>query len=373
LKEKRIMRLAAAVLLSLLVVVSSLPAPSRACTEVRIKAKDGSVVVGRSMEFAQELSSSAILQPRGQTSTSSLPGGKKGITWTSKYGVLYLDGFGLDVAIDGINEAGLGLGALFFPGEAQYQEMKSDTSRTITVNDLPRYILQNYGALDEIKKDLPSLNVVGIETPQMGGIIIPAHFSVYDKAGNGIVIEYTKDGLGIYDSIGVMTNSPAYPWHVTNVQNYVGLSDEGAGPVVIDGVSFAATGQGSGLMGIPGDLTPPSRFIRAGAMAYLAAETADADGALTLAMHIMNTVDIPLGTVRDFDDNKSFGDHTQWVTGRDLTNGVLYFRTYDNMTLRSVDMKKFDLSEDAPRLTLPIDGSEGAVVDVTADLKPAAE
>ena len=366
------MRFAAAILLSLLVVVSSLPAPSRACTEVRIKARDGSVVVGRSMEFAQKLNSSVVLQPKGQTSVAKLPGGKEGIKWTSKYGVLYLDGFGLDVAIDGINEAGLGLGALFFPGEAQYQEMKSDTSRTITVNDLPRYILQNYGTLDEIKKDLPSLNVVGIETPQMGNIIIPAHFSVHDKTGNGIVIEYTKDGLGIYDSIGIMTNSPSYPWHLTNVKNYVGLSAEGVKPEVIDGVSFAATGQGSGLMGIPGDPTPPSRFIRAGAMAYLAEQTADAQGALTLAMHIMNTVDIPLGTVRDFNDKQSFGDYTQWVTGRDLTNSVLYFRTYDNMTLRSIDMKKFDLSEGAPRLTIPVNGGKGAVVDVTSELKPAS-
>lgn len=367
------MKLIAAVLLSLLVIMSSLPLPSQACTEVRIKAKDGSIVVGRSMEFAQEINSSVILQPKGQTNVSELPGGKKGIEWTSKYGVLYLDGFGMDdLAVDGMNEAGLGLGALFFPGEAQYQDMKSDTSQTITINDLPLYILQNFGTLDEIKEALPSLNVVGIKTPQMGGIIVPAHFSVYDKTGKGIIIEYTKAGLNIYDSIGVMTNSPEYSWHLTNIKNYVELTAEGAEPIVIDGVSFASTGQGSGLMGIPGDPTPPSRFIRAGAMAYLAENPGDAAGALTLAMHIMNTVDIPLGTVRDFSDKESFGDYTQWVVGRDLTNGVLYFRTYNNMTLRSIDMKKFDMSEGAPRLTIPVNGADGAVVDVTADLKPAA-
>ena len=324
------------------------------------------------MEFAQATNSNVVLQPKGQTNVSELPGGKKGIEWTSKYGVLYLDGFGTNIAVDGMNEAGLGLGALFFPGDAQYQEMKTDTSQTITVNDLPLYILQNFGTLDEIKEALPSLNVVGIKTPEMGGIIIPAHFSVYDKAGNGIIIEYTKDGLNIYDSIGVMTNSPAYPWHLTNIKNYVELTAEGAQPIVIEGVSFAATGQGSGLMGIPGDPTPPARFIRAGAMAYLAENPANATGALTLAMHIMNTVDIPLGTVRDFNDKETFGDHTQWVVGRDLTNGVLYFRTYNNMTLRSIDMKKFDMSEGAPKLTIPVNGADGAVVDVTADLKPAS-
>ncbi len=264
------MRLTAAALLSLFVILSSLPLPSRACTEVRIKANDGSIVIGRSMEFAQEINSNVVLQPKGQTNVSELPGGKKGIEWTSKYGVLYLNGFGLDLAVDGMNEAGLGLGALFFPGEAQYQEMKSDTSQTITINELPLYILQNFGTLDEIKEALPSLNVVGIKTPQMGGIIVPAHFSVYDKTGKGIIIEYTKAGLNIYDSIGVMTNSPEYSWHLTNIKNYIEITAEGAEPIVIDGVSFAATGQGSGLMGIPGDPTPPARFIRTGAMAYLA-------------------------------------------------------------------------------------------------------
>ncbi|HSC33949.1 MAG TPA: linear amide C-N hydrolase, partial [Thermodesulfobacteriota bacterium] len=183
-----------------------------------------------------------------------------------------------------------------------------------------------------------------------------------------IIVEYTKDGLNIYDSVGIMTNSPAYPWHVTNLNNYVGLSNVNSEPIVVDGVSFAATGQGSGLNGIPGNPTPPARFIRAAAMAYLAAKTDNAQEAVNLAVHIMNTVDIPLGTVRDFSDKESFGDYTQWIVVKDLTNRVLYFRTYDNTALRSVDMKKFDMSPGAERFAMPVDGGEGAVTDVTAGL-----
>ena len=349
--------------------LSVIPMPSRACTEARIKAGDGSVVVGRSMEFAQALNSNVVVQPRGQERVSTLPDGKDGIKWTSKYGVMYLDGFGIDIAVDGMNESGLSLGALFFPGEAQYQDMKgSRKSRTMAVNDLPLYILQNFSTVDEVKEALPKLTVVGIHTPALQNIIIPAHISVYQPDGSGIVIEYTKDGLNIYDNIGIMTNSPAYPWHVTNLKNYVGLSGVNAEPIVVNGVSFAGTGQGSGLMGIPGDPTPPSRFVRAAAMAYLAAKPADASGAVTLAAHIMNTVDIPLGTVRDFSDKESFGDYTQWIVVKDLTNKVLYFRTYDNMSLRSVDMKKFDMSEGAKRFSMPVDSGAGAVTDVTAEL-----
>lgn len=363
------MRTVSLFIVALSITLSSIPLPSRACTEARLKAGDGSVVVGRSMEFAQVINSDVIVQPRGQEWTSMLPDGKDGMKWTSKYGIIFLDGFGTDIAVDGMNETGLSMGALFFPGVAQYQDMKgAKRSRTLTINDLPRYILQNFSTVDEVREALPGLTVVGINTPQMGNIIIPAHISVYEPGGKGIIIEYTKDGLNIYDSMGVMTNSPIYPWHVTNLRNYVGLTSDNVEPIVINGVSFAATGQGSGLNGIPGDPTPPSRFVRAAAMAYLAAKTKDSGEAVNLAEHIMNTVDIPLGTVRDFSDKESFGDYTQWVVVKDLTNKVLYFRTYDNMSLRSVDLKKFDLSPGSKTFSMPVDGGEGAVTDVTAGL-----
>lgn len=363
------MRTISLFLLALSVIFTTLPQASRACTEVRLKAEDNSVVIGRSMEFGQALDSNVIVQPRGQENVSKLPDGKDGVKWKSKYGVLYLDGFGIDVAIDGMNETGLSLGSLFFPGEAQYQEMKgAKRSRTMVVNDLPLYILQNFATVDEVKEALPKLTVVGIHTPALQNIVVPAHFSVYEPDGTGIIIEYTKDGLNIYDSAGIMTNSPAYPWHLTNMKNYIGLTNVNSEPVVIDGVSFAATGQGSGLNGIPGDPTPPARFIRAAAMAFLAAKPKNAGEAVNLAEHIMNTVDIPLGTVRDFSDKESFGDYTQWIVAKDLTNKVLYFRTYGNMTLKSVDMKRFDLSEGGKRFSMPVDGGAGAVTDVTAEL-----
>jgi choloylglycine hydrolase len=363
------MRTISLFLLAVSVIFTTLQYASRACTEVRLKSEDNSVVIGRSMEFAQTINSNIVVQPRGQEWVSALPDGRDGMKWTSKYGIMYLDGFGTDIAVDGMNETGLSLGALFFPGEAQYQEMKgAKRSRTMTVNDLPRYILENFSTVDEVREALPKLTVVGIKTPQMGNIIIPAHISVYEPDGKGIIVEYTKDGLNIYDSMGIMTNSPAYPWHVTNLRNYVDLTNVNVKPVVIDGVSFAATGQGSGLNGIPGNPTPPARFVRAAAMAYLSAKAKDAGEAVNLAEHIMNTVDIPLGTVRDFNDKESFGDYTQWVVVKDLTNRVLYFRTYNNLSLRSVDMKKFDMSPGARKHSMPVDGDSGAVTDVTDGL-----
>lgn len=358
--------------LAILVVLVSARGESRACTETRIMSKDGACVIGRSMEFAQEVNSNVIVQPRGQDRVSGLPENKEGMKWTSKYGVLYLDGFGLDIAVDGLNEKGLAVGALYFPDAAVYQEVEpGNESKAVSSIDLPLYILQNFATVDEVREAIPDVTVWGARIEALGNIVVPVHWSVYQPDGKGIIIEYTKDGLSVYDSIGVMTNSPKYSWHLTNMRNFVGLNAENAKPVVIDGISFAATGQGSGLMSIPGDPTPPARFIRAGAMAYLANKVDTAEQAVNLAVHVLNTVDIPLGTIRNFENGEVYHDYTQWIVARDLTNRIFYFRTYDNMNLRVVDLKKFDLSPEGKKFIMPMSKEVIDAIDVTQELKPA--
>ncbi len=358
--------------LAILVILISTQGDARACTETRIMSKDGTCVIGRSMEFAQEVNSNVIVQPRGQERVSKLPGDKDGMKWTSKYGVLYLDGFGLDIAVDGLNEKGLSVGALYFPDAAVYQEVEpGGESKAVASIDLALYILQNFATVDEVRGALPNIAVWGERVEALGNIVVPLHWSVYQPDGSGIIIEYTKDGLTVYDSIGVMTNSPEYSWHLTNMRNFVGLNSENAEPVVIEGISFAATGQGSGLMSIPGDPTPPARFIRAGAMAYLANKVDTAEEAVNLAVHVLNTVDIPIGTIRNFEDGKVFHDYTQWIVAKDLTNKVLYYRTYDNMNLRAVELKKFDLGPEGKKFIMPIKTDVIGAIDVSSDLKPA--
>jgi len=353
-----------------LILSSTAPLSSNACTEVRLKSKDNSVVIGRSMEFAQKLNSNIIVQPKGQQRISKLPDGSEGKKWTSKYGVIYLDGFSLDIATDGFNEAGLSIGELYFPGEAKFSEPPTKKkSRAISNLDLPLYVLQNFSTIEEVRKELPKLTVWGEKLEVLNNIVVPVHYAVYQQDGAGIVIEYTDEGLKIYDSVGIMTNSPKYDWHLTNLRNYVDLNSENVAPVVIDGISFAGTGQGTGLKGIPGDPTPPSRFIRTAAIAYLSEKGDTAADIVNLSEHILNNVDIPIGIVRDFENGKTFHDYTQWIVIKDLTNKILYYRSYENMSLRSVDMNKLDMSQKGKRLSFPVHGMGSGVVDITAELK----
>jgi choloylglycine hydrolase len=95
-----------------------------------------------------------------------------------------------------------------------------------------------------------------------------------------------------------MTNSPPFDWHLTNLRNYVKLSPVNAEPLNLSGEVFAPLGAGSGLLGIPGDPTPPSRFVRALGLAISAKPLPDAAQTVRLAEHVLNNFDIPLGFIR---------------------------------------------------------------------------
>jgi len=105
---------------------------------------------------------------------------------------------------------------------------------------------------------------------------------------------------------------------------------------------------------LPGDSSPTSRFVR---IAFLAANSyaaPDAAGLLNLGEHLINNVDIALGTSRSLDNGKEYSDYTQWVDFKDLTHKKFYYRTYNNLTLREIDLAKLDFSPSATRLDMDI-------------------
>src|ERR1700722_17842733 len=92
-----------------------------ACTDFRIVAQDKSVVIARSMEFAEDMHSNVRTSNRDRSFQEVTPNGKPGISWKARYGYVFLDAFNVDVSLDGMNEAGLSIEALYLPGETQYQ------------------------------------------------------------------------------------------------------------------------------------------------------------------------------------------------------------------------------------------------------------
>jgi choloylglycine hydrolase len=217
-------------------------------------------------------------------------------------------------------------------------------------------VLGNFKTVAEVREALSKIFVSTQKLPGMGDMVFPVHAAIHDATGKGIVVEFINGKMNIHDNaIGVFTNSPSYDWHLTNLRNYVNLTPLTPQPIIAKGITFAATGQGAGMVGLPGDTSPPSRFVKTAIMLQTVFPAADGTSAINLAEHIINNVDIPLGFVREAKTGDATNEYTQWVVFKDLTHRVFYYRTYNNMRLRAVSLAKVDFSEHAPLLKMPID------------------
>lgn len=330
------------------------------CTAFMLKAEDGGVVVGRTMEFAIDLKSDVIVVPRGRESEGTGPGGAPGLRWRSRYGFVGLNAFGGELVADGLNEAGLAMSELWLPGHSSYPEVDEvDPERALGPTEFANWSLGNFATVAELAEALPGVEVWGAETAELGGKPAPVHFVFHDPGGRCLVVEFVGGRMEVHDNpLGVLTNAPPFDWHINNLRNYVNLSVLNVPKVELSGIEVAATGQGSGLLGLPGDYTPPSRFVRAVGFTQAAERAADAAGAVNVAWHIANTFDIFRGIVAEAEPGGGTTDEsTQWVTVRDLTNCKLSFRTYDNMRIREVDLRRLDFGGDGIR-TIPLDEPE---------------
>jgi len=323
-----------------------------ACTDAYIVAQDGAMMSARSMEFGIPMDSRLVVRPRESAFESPAPNGAKGPHWKGKYGFVYLDGLQLDAAVDGLNEAGLGIGVLFFPGFAGYETVApADHAKALSHIQFSAWVLSQFANIDEVKAALPGVKVWGESLPNFG--ILPLHYVIHDATGKSIVCEWVGGKLKVYDdTTGVMTNSPPYDWHMTNLDNYVRLSPDNASAKKIGGVTYAATGQGSGLLGMPGDPSPPSRLVQTVFALNAAVKPKNTEEAFVLAQKLMNRVDIPKGLVRD--PNTGDADTTEWAVFRDHTNKIYYYRTYGDMTPQALDFKKIDFSPGAPARRIAI-------------------
>ena len=340
--------------------------PVFSCTDFQIKAADGTVIIGRSMEFALDLQSRVIASPRGKEFTGESPDGQQGLSWKSRYGFVGLDAFGLGKVIDGINEKGLAVEGLWL-AESEYRQVPpGEEGRALAVEDVGDWILSSFSGVEEVRKALEKVLVWGKFVPRMEGVP-PLHLAVHDAAGNNLVVEFLEGRQQIHDNpIGVLTNSPHFDWHLTNLRNYVNLQADNASPVTISGITIKPSGQGSGWRGVPGDWTPPSRFVRTVNFTRAALPAKNASEAVTLAGHILCTVDIPRGVIRD-PQHPDIHESTQWIVIKDLTNRVLYFRDYRSFNLRAVDLKKLDFSPGPASGSITV-GSGGGIEDSTGKL-----
>lgn len=344
----------------------SLTQYSAACTDFRLTAKDGTIIVTRSMEFATDLQSNLRTSPRDRQFSTTL-NTKPSMSWQAKYGYLFVDGLNQDIAIDGMNEMGLSIEALYLPGETKYQTVPvGKETQGLPYINFGDWVLSNFKTVDEVKQALPNIYVFEQTLPSLGNMIFPLHFAIHDSTGKSIVVEFVNGQMHVMDNpVGILTNSPTFDWQITNLRNFLNLSPYNPSPITANGITFVATGQGSGMMGLPGDTSPPSRFVKMSALLKTSYPATDAFSTLNLAQHIINNVDIPAGLSRAVSNGKEIYETTEWVVFKDLTHKIFYYRTYSDLTIHGVDMSKINFTQNAPRLKMPLTSPQ-YVMDMTS-------
>ena len=349
---------------------------TNACTGVRLIAEDGSTVYGRSMEWgAFDLNTRVAIVPRGYNFTALTPEGNNGKKWRGKYGFVGLDMLEKDLQTDAMNEKGLSVGIFFHPGFVTYMDYdKAQINNTISSLDVPDYILSQFATIDEVKRGMKRVSVVLVNKDVSGGIPGTAHWMVTEPSGKSIVIEYLNKELRIFENpLGVITNGPEYYWHMTNVRNYIHLSGVAHPPKKMEGLDFAPIGAGSGMLGLPGDFTPPSRFVRAVAWSQTTRPLKNSDEAVYELFRILDNFNLPLGSAEGSDSEvtnlKGMRSSTIWTTVWDLSKKVLHFHTQHNRRVRTVELDRIHFSK-KEIVHIPLDDKkEQDVKDITPIMK----
>ncbi len=348
-----------------------------ACTAVNVTAKDGAVVAGRTMEWAYDMQWTLKSVPVGSAVPLTAPANLKlaGTELKSKYAFIAVMPAilkGADAFLEGQNSAGLGMSGNFLPGFTEYQAVASGDKDYVSILNLGRFVLGMFDNVKALRTELPKYKV-WFDPSEVSGLPTPPwlHFVFTDRTGDSIVVEFVKGQMVISDNVAqVLTNSPTYDWHVLNLRNYISLTKDGKANVPYRGGNVTALGQGGGLLGLPADYQPSSRFVRAAYLRHLATPPANANEANQLAVHVLNNVDIPVGVVSSTEGGQTVSDYTQWIMIKDLTNNkVMIANDKNRANYVTLDLKQiFSAKESFSSL---IDALPYQPDDATAKFKAA--
>ena len=313
---------------------------SIACTGISLTAADGSCVQARTIEWASgALKSEYVIIPRNERLQSYTPTGANGLRFTARYGVVGLAVVEKEFIAEGINEAGLSAGLFFFPRYGKY-EVYDEMHNNITLADMQvvQWALSQFATIDELKEGVKHVHIVGLDKTAV------VHWRIGEASGRQVVMEIVDGEVSFYENIvGVLTNAPGFEWQLANLDNYVNLRPGSAENYKLGEVQLQPIGGSSAMLGLPGDFTPPSRFVRAAFFRNTAPQRADGYATVLQCFHILNNFDVPIAIENPVE--KELPSATQWTSAIDLTARKVYYKTVYNNSIRCIDLNDIDFSK----------------------------
>ena len=256
---------------------------------------------------------------------------------------------GFPLYYEATNEKGLSMAGLNFPGNAAYHSPR-DIAYNVAPFELIPCVLSQCASIDEAKALLEKINLVNINFSEQLPLS-PLHWLVSDKRYS-IVAEPTRDGLKIYDNpFEVLTNNPPFEYHRTNLSNYMGLSTGRATSHFRTEIPMQNYSAGMGALGLPGDYSSTSRFVRAFFVKESSPPEHNEEASVNQFFHILNSVSMPKGCVRT---DAGF-EYTRYSSCGNSDRGIYYYTTYDNPQIIAISMHDVDLNQSCLR-TFAVNG-----------------
>lgn len=239
---------------------------------------------------------------------------------------------GYPLYYDAVNEYGLGVAGLNFPGNAFYMQ-KSDKMQNVAPYEFIPWVLTQCKSVDEAERLLEKTNVWDADFDEELKNT-PLHWLIADR-NRAIVAEPTKNGLMIYENkAGVLTNNPPFDMQMFNLNNYMTLSANSVKNRLSDKLALQEYSRGMGALGLPGDLSSQSRFVRA-VFTKLNSVTGDTEEEeINSFFHILYSVRMVRGCVRIGDKYEI----TRYSSCCNANRGIYYYTTYENSCISAVDM-----------------------------------
>ena len=241
------------------------------------------------------------------------------------------------------NEKGLSMAGLNFPGNAVYHEEMDDKDNVAPFEFIP-WILGQCATIEECKKLLSRMNLVKIHFSEEL-LLSPLHWIITDR-NDSITVESVKDGLKVYDNpVGVLTNNPSFETQLFLLNNYMSLSTEHPQNQFSKAIDLHAYSRGMGALGLPGDLSSSSRFVKA-AFTKLNSMSGESESeSISQFFHILSSVEQQRGCVHI--DNGKY-EITIYSSCCNTDKGIYYYTTYENSQITAVDMYREDLDGEHP-------------------------
>lgn len=317
-------------------------ADASACTGIALTARDGSRVVARTVEWAATpMECGYVVAPRGHDHQSYTPDGLNGLKYKGIYGYVGIYTEYEPFVVEGVNETGLSAGLFFFPNYGEYAPYnKASAGKTLCDMQFVSWVLSQFSTIDQVKEGLSKIDLVTLSS-KIGAV----HWRISEPNGRMVVLEIVGGVPHFYENkLGVLTNAPGFPWHLTNLNNYVNLEPGSAADhTIAPGITLKALGHGSGMLGLPGDYTSPSRFVRATFFQTTSPVWENGFDTVVQAFHILNNFDIPIGSQHALADiPKGLPSATQFTAAADLKNMKFYYRTAWNSNIRCIDLMTID-------------------------------